>query len=255
VPVAWWREPGIVGFLLVAGLLYGFLDPTFGFDQRSVGTYAGIVLALVVVAWTSDLPRRALHARLAGDRGRLWVIPATLLVGAGCVLLSRLVGYLPGYLYGLVIAYAFLRKIEPPHEGRAGTLGAWWMLALAGIAWLTLGAIRTPGVQDTFHGAVIEAILAAIVVAGIEGVVFGLMPLRFLPGELAFRWQRLNWALLYGLGLFAFIVIFLNPANGYLPPSGSVPFVVALILFVAFGAASILFWSYFRFRPRARPAT
>ena len=148
-PKAWWRQPSIIGFVLIGALLYGLLDPTFGLDQRSAVLFAGMVVALLVVTWLADLPRRSLHKRLAGEPGRLWVVPGTLLIAALCVLVSRLVGYLPGYLYGLLIGYAFLTKIEPRQEGRAGTLGAWWMLALAFPAWLALGAVRVPGVQDT----------------------------------------------------------------------------------------------------------
>jgi len=180
-------------------------------------------------------------------------VPATLLVAGVCVLVSRLVGYLPGYLYGLIIGYAFLAKIEPRQEGRAGTLGAWWMLAIAFAAWLTLGAVRVPGVQETIPGAIAEALLAAVMVAGVEGVVFALMPLRFLPGELALRWQRVPWAVLYGVGLFGFVFIFLNPANGYLPKQDSVSFGVALALFVGFGIASILFWGFFKVRSGRQP--
>lgn len=253
-PRVWWRRFAVAAFVLAAGLLYGLLDPNFGPDARSFVTYIGIVLGLVVVTWAANLPSRSLHGRLASDRGRLWVVPTTLAVAAFCVLISRLVGFLPGYLYGLIFGYAFAAKIEPPQEGRAGALGAWWMLAVAAVAWLTLGAVRIPGVEDTVQGTIAEAVLAALVVAGIEGVVFALMPMRFLPGELVFRWHRLSWVLLYALGLLGFVWILLNPANGYLPSEGTVPFVIALALFVGFGVASILFWGYFRFRPKQRAA-
>ena len=86
--------------------------------------------------------------------------------------------------------------------------------------------------------------------AGIEGIVFALMPLRFLPGELVYRFQRWRWAALYALGLFGFVMILLNPATGYVPSQNSVPFVMAVALFVAFGLVSVLFWGYFRFRPK-----
>lgn len=253
-PRRWWRRLFVAGFVLVAGLLYGLLDPTFGPDLRSLVTYLGIVLGLVVVTWVANLPSRSLHGRLANDRGQLWAVPTTLVVAAFCVLISRLVGFLPGYLYGLIFGYAFAAKIEPRQEGRAGLLGAWWMLAVAAVAWLTLGAVRIPGVEYTVQGTIAEAVLVALVVAGIEGVVFALMPLRFLPGELVFRWHRVSWILLYALGLLGFVWILLNPANGYLPPEGTVPFVTALVLFIGFGVASILFWGYFRFRPRPKAA-
>ena len=253
-PHSRWRLLVVAIFVLVSGLLYGLLDPEFGLDSRSLVTFAGIVLGLVIVTWAANLPRRVIHARVAGDRGRLWVVPGTLLVAALCVLISRLVGFLPGYLYGLILGYAFVARVEPAHDGRAGGLGAWWMLALSAVAWLTLGAVRVPGVEGTVIGTVTEGVLAALVVAGIEGIVFSLMPLRFLPGELVFKWQRWRWIVLYALGLFGFVVILLNPASGHLPKQDSASFVIALALFLGFGIASILFWAYFRFRPKPQPA-
>ncbi len=240
----------IAAFVLVSGLLYGLLDPTFGLDERSLITYAGIVTSLVIVTWAAALPSRAMHARLVGDRGYASALAGTLVVAAICVLISRLVGFLPGYLYGLVLGFSFLKSIEPAQDGRAGHLGAWWMLAIAFIAWLTLGAVRIPGVEDTLPAIIIASVLAALTVAGIEGIVFSMMPLRFLPGELVYRFQRWRWAALYAIGLFGFVMILLNPATGYIPSQNGVPFVMAVALFVAFGVVSVLFWGYFRFRPK-----
>ena len=246
----WRRRFVVAAFVLVSGLLYGLLDPTFGPDARSLVTYGGIVAGMVIVTWLANLPGRAIRGRVTGDRGRLAVIPSTLVVAAVCVLISRVVGFLPGYLYGLVFGYAFATSVEPKHDSRAGALGAWWLLALSFIAWITLGAVRIQGVGDTVPGTVAASVLAALVVAGIEGVVLSLMPLRFLPGEVVFRWQRLRWVVLYALGLFGFVFILLNPASGYVPQQASVPFVVAVGLFAGFGLASVLFWGYFRFRPK-----
>jgi hypothetical protein len=253
-PHPWRRRFGVLLFVLLAGLLYSLLDPGFGPSATSAVTYGGIVIGLVVVTWISAIPNRALHGRLVGDRGYLSALAATLLVAAVCVLISRLVGFLPGYLYGLVFGYSFAKSLEPRQDGHAGVLGAWWLLALSLVAWVTLGAIRIPGVQDTVAGTIALSLLAAIGVAGIEGIVFSLMPLRFLPGEAVFRWHRLRWYVLYGVGLFSFLAILLNPANGYVPAAGATPFPLALGLFIAFGAASILFWGYFRFRPKPRAA-
>ena len=253
-PGPWRRRLGVLVFVLLAGLLYGLLDPAFGPDGRSLVTYAGLVIGFVVVTWIGALPGRALHRRLVSDNGYISALMPTLIVAAVCVLISRLVGFMPGYLYGLVFGYSFVKSLEPAQDGRAGALGAWWLLALSLVAWITLGAVRIPGVEDTVPGTIALSLLAAIGVAGIEGVVFSLMPLRFLPGELVFRHQRLRWYVLYGVGLFGFLFILLNPANGYMPAAGGVPFALALGLFIAFGIVSVLFWGFFRFRPKRRSA-
>ena len=120
--------------------------------------------------------------------------------------------------------------------------------------WLMLGAFRAAGVGETAPGQVIGNVLATVTVAGIEGIVFGLIPLRFLPGEHIFRRSRVSWASAYGIGLFAFVWIILNPSNGFAGATDQAGFVTAAALFIGFGVISILFWAYFRLRPETAGA-
>jgi hypothetical protein len=244
------RRVVIVGYLLVSALLYGLLDPAFGSDPRSALTYVSLLAAIAIVAWVAAAPARAIHRARAQDLGLLRVVPATLLVGAACVAISRLAGFEPGYLYGLLIGFIFARELAIADEGKAAASGVAWMLGLSVASWFALGAVRTPGIEPSPQAALAQTVFAAFVVGGIEGAVFGLVPMRFLHGGHVFRWSRLRWAILYGLGLLAFWLIILNPANGFLESAAHpAPFLTTLALFLAFGAASILFWAWFRFRP------
>lgn len=243
------RLLGIAAFVLVSGLLYGLLDPTFGLDARSLVTYVGILAALLGVTWAAALPQRAIQRVAAGDSGRLRAVPGTLAIAATCVLISRLTGFVPGYLYGLILGYTFATRLDSSQEGRASALSAWWILALAFASWLMLGAVRSPGIQESVPGTILESVLAALVVAGIEGIALGLVPLRYLQGELILRWKRSVWAVLYAIGIFGFLHVVLGPGSAYLVRPDQVSFLTAAALFVGFGLVSVLFWGYFRFRP------
>lgn len=247
------RLVSAVAVVLLSGLLYGLLDPRFGPDARSLVTFVGIVLGLVAVTWAATLPHRSIHQQVLGDRGRLWAPFAVLIIAALCVLISRVVGFLPGYLYGLILGFRFATALEGRDEARAWAAAGWWMLGLAVVAWLTLGAVRMPGLESSVPAEIAASVLAALVIAGIEAIVFELVPVRFLPGELVFRHRRVQWAVVYALGVFAFAWIILNPANGFLGTGAGVSLFAAVGLFLAFGIASILFWGYFRFRPE-RPS-
>ena len=243
---------GALLFLLLAGLLYSLLNPTFGADARSAVAFLGIIAALAAVTWLQGLPMRTAHRAASpdgSDRGRLRAVFGTLVVAAACVLISRLTGFLPGYLYGLILGYAFVRELDAAGEARAHSAAAWWMLGLALVCWLMLSAFRAAGVGDTAPGQIIGNVLATVTVAGVEGIVFGLVPLRFLPGEHVFRWSRVSWAIAYGVGLFAFVWIILNPKNGFAGATNQAGFVTAAWLFIGFGLVSIAFWAYFRVRP------
>ncbi len=124
----------------------------------------------------------------------------------------------------------------------------WWMLGVAVVCWVMIEATRSPGIRETLPGAIGENVLAALVVAGIEAIVFGFVPLRFLPGEHIFHWRRSQWAVLYAIGLFGFIWVVLNPANGLVATAQRGSLGTALGLFIGFGLVSVLFWAFFRFR-------
>lgn len=240
----WASWPGVATFTLLAALLYGFLDPGFGLDLGSLATFAGMLLGIVLVTVAFALPAVLAHRRI-GSGWTLKVVPLSLIVGVACVLVSRLTGFQPGYLYGLLIGLAFARELSAAEEGRATALGAVAMLGVALVSWLALGALPD---GDAFGLVVARTTLAALMVAGLEGVVFGLLPMRFLPGEALFAWNRVGWGVLLAIGAFAFFHILINPASGYLSDTSRTPLITVLILLVGFSLVSVAFWAWFRYR-------
>ncbi len=241
-----WSTPiGIVGFLVLSGLLYGLLDPTFGADLASLAELTGMVVGIGLTTFLFVAPMLLL-ARRRGASARFRALPGTLLVGIACVGISRLTGFAPGYLYGLVIGLVVGLDLAREEEGRQVALAAVVMLLAALGAWALLGALAGRDLGPV--GIALDTALAAVLVAGLEGVVFGLLPLRFLPGERLYGWSRPAWAVLLGIGAFAFFHILINPASGYLADTtrGSLLTIVALL--VGFGIVSVAFWSWFRFR-------
>jgi len=71
-----------------------------------------------------------------------------------------------------------------------------------------------------------------------------------MPGATLFGVSRLRWAVLYAAGIVAFILVILNPANGFAKAPEQVSFVTAFALFVAFGLFSVAFWAFFKLRRR-----
>jgi hypothetical protein len=238
----------VVAFIVAAAALYGFLSPAFGTDTGSLLTFGGILAALAAETWLLAVPLRSMHRLRTGEAGALRVVPATLLVAAACVAISRAAGFQPGYVYGLLIGFAFARELSRADDGRAAAVGAIWLLGLGLLSWFGLGAVRGAGIEPSLAQSIATAVLAALVTAGLEGVAFGMLPLRFLRGEPLFRWSRLRWAVLYVPGLVAFALIVLNPSNGFLGGSQT-PFFTAAALFLAFGAVSVGFWWYFQRGP------
>lgn len=246
-----WAGPLGVGlFLALGSLVYLLLDPGVALDVESVAVYLGMLGGLGIVMLAFEAPPLLLYRRRTGEAAGVRALPWTLPAAAVCVLISRMAGLEPGYLYGLLLGLVFRQELTAGQEGRQTAFGAAWTLAVALAAWVGLGALRSGGVQpDAFGSLLLETALAVVVVGGLEAVAFGLLPMRFLAGVSVYGWSRLAWALLFGIGAFAFIHVLVGPHTGYLAALSPATLVAAFGVFAAFGAFSLLFWAYFRFRP------
>jgi len=240
--------------IVITAMISSFLSPNLGFNETSLATVVGFLVALVVVLISFEIPGVLEHRRVTGEVGRLRVLPWALVIAALFVLVSRLASLQPGYLWGVVLGVVFIRTDTSADEGRESAAGALWTLIVAVLAWLAMGWVRaTSGTDPTFFNVAAQTALAAIVVSGLEAVAFGLMPFRFMPGVAIYRWNRFIWAALFGASLFAFFHLLIGPTSGYLSQLSYQGWLAAMGVFAAFGAFTVLFWAWFRFRPS--PAT
>jgi hypothetical protein len=252
---AFWRSPvGILAFVLVSALLYGLLDPTFGFDLLSVATFLGLAIGMGVMLLAFAIPMFVgARRQQVGLSAR--ALPGTLLVAVLCVFISRVADFQPGYLYGLIIGFEFSRALSKAESGKLEAVAAGSALVLAVVAWLLLSVVRAGAGEGAFTAALMETAFVTIVVAGLEAAAISMLPLRFLPGERVRAWNQRVWIGLLGVAAFGFCHILLNPTSGYLADSTRTSLFTVVLLLVGFGAASVLFWAYFRFRPARSPST
>ncbi len=243
----------VAAALLAAALISSFLSPSFGPDAASVPTFIGFLLGLSIVLVAFELPPIVMRLRATGEVGRLRALPWTLALAAAFVLISRFAGLQPGYLYGLVLSVTFTREATHGQEARETAVGMACTLAVALAAWLLLDSLRSGLVTaGDALGTVFQTAMAAVVVSGLEAAAFGMLPVRFMPGRTVYEWSRPAWAILFGLGVFAFVQVLVGPSSGYLAELEPSAWLAALGVFAAFGAFSLAFWAWFRFRPAVR---
>jgi len=237
-------------FLGLSALVYGFLSPTFGLDANSLALFLGLLVGLALITAAFDLPLRVYHRRRSKehDAGVLRALWWTLLVALICVIVSRLAGFQPGYLYGLIISIVFVTEISTRDEGIGTWLAALWLLVLSVLAWIVLAVVRQ-GTYDPWVALFIQTLLVTFVVAGIETLAIGLLPMRFLPGHPLYQWRKSMWFVLMVLAIVGYVLILIDPQNGYLSSSSQAPTIVGIIFLVVFGIVSLGTWAYFRFRP------
>ena len=236
----------LAAFTVVAAALTSFADPRAGFDAETLVTLAGLLVAIPVTLLAFEVPVELWSRRGGNPPAALRVLPGALAVAAVLALVSRVAGFEPAYVYGLVAGYAVVagRALTAGRAGQAVLAGAASMLGvslLAWAAWLTLGEP-----DATLAARLADSVLAAVALVGVEGLVFALLPVRFLDGEALWRWGRRRWAAAYGVVAFVFVHLLLT---SHAERVGGAEVARMLALFAAFGVASVAFWAWFRFRP------
>jgi hypothetical protein len=241
----------------VGALLGGFLDPHFGFSAASMGLLVGVIVSILFGAALAGLTNREFRrARNHPTDARLVAVPAGLAVALVSVVVSRAVHFQPGYLYGLVGGFAFAAALDHREEGRARFVGFVVALAAATVGWFLFVPVSNAAnnLHPNFAVLVANAFLAAVFIGGIEGALFNLVPLQFLPGHHVVRWSRVAWAILAFVTAFLFVDVLLRPQTGYLGKSSTASAVVTYGLFAVFGGASVAFWGWFRLHPEPAPS-
>jgi alpha-tubulin suppressor-like RCC1 family protein len=264
-----WRTLPRIAVALLLGVLLGcLLDPTFGLDVLSAATFAGVlggVLVTILVFAVPALMAYRTNRRMTpttdpadspSDDPRGWdpyvrALPAALAVAVGCVLISRLTNFQPGYLYGLIIGITAAHKLSDTQSARTAAIATVVMLLVAAAAWFVLGwitgLVQVAGSPDLVL-IVLQTALVTVMVAGLQGALFSLLPLRFFPGGKVIKWNPWAWGGLLVISGVGFWHVLVNPTSGYLADSSRTPLLTIVGLLVFFGLGSIVFWAYFRFR-------
>lgn len=244
----WRRAAEGFGIVALSGLAYSFLDPRFGPSLYGLGVFVSLALAVGVVTYAYEGTQAFIASKRYGAPAGVVVYPAALLIAVACVVVSRLTGFQPGYLWGFVGGMAFLGNAEPDDAGRSRlaltaslvllvvSMGAWFLSVPVtaaiegGAAWL----------------GIVADVCAGVFVAGLEGLLFGLVPLSFMDGEKILRAGKAVWLVLYGGVVFLFWHALLNPGSAYLDAMGGtgVRLAVVMLVFFVFLTAGA-FW-YFK---------
>jgi hypothetical protein len=244
-------------FLVIAAAGAGMaelLDPDAGFDLKSFALFVGILTAVLLAAGLAgSSEQRFRRSRSLSTEGFVHAVPSGLAIAALCVVISRAVHFAPGYLFGLVGGLAFTVALDERDEGPNRLVACLVTLGVALLAWVAFGPVSTLAhhVDPSPFAIFADAVLAALFIGGVEGLLLGLVPLRALPGHDLFRWRRSVWAAVTFTVAFVFVQVVLRPSTGYLGHSTNASVLVTYGLFAAFGLASVAFWGWFQLHPDA----
>ncbi len=256
--VDWRAHATLAGVLLATALLYGFLDPRFGFDMTSLALFSGLLAGLVVITVVADLPGILyLEGKSPGARLSSHAIPGALVVAMICVVLSRSLHFEPGYLYGTVagLRVADQQSLTPDLAGRSSAISAVSSLALSLVAWLLREPLVTYATRQHagFVAIAADAALVAVFVAGVQGVLLNMLPLRFLPGSTVMHWSRKVWVAIEAVAFFAFVHLLLGRGSGYVGSTSEMWPALVFVAVVALLTAAV--WLFFMRYDSQHPLT
>jgi hypothetical protein len=125
------------------------------------------------------------------------------------------------------------------------------LLAVALVSWVA--RVPVSARAELAHPGMIwialEAALTGVFLLGLEGAVIGMLPLRFVRGRDVWEWNRWIWAGVTFVCITVFVHILFTPNTGGVFSNAATSTVKLILLFVIFGALSVGFWAWFRFRP------
>ncbi|HUQ39116.1 MAG TPA: FGLLP motif-containing membrane protein [Acidimicrobiales bacterium] len=239
---------------LAAAAVYGFLSPDFGLNVNSLVLLLGMFVALVVMSAVFSLPAAVVIHRRFGEWGRLNFLPGSLGISVVMVVMSRLLHFQPGYVYGAMAGLAFRSALNESTQGRLTAANWFFSLLLAIGAWFARVPVSEAAAQPdaSVWWMGVEVCLALIFLWGIESLAVAMLPMRFLDGRKVIDWNRTMWAVLMFLGAFVTVHILLSAGSGYVGQTGEQVRFAVLLLFLGFGAFSVSVWAYFRYRPQRR---
>lgn len=240
----------VIGFAILGAVINSFLSPDFGFNQPTFALILGLLIALFIITFVYDITRKFYMKRRFGLSSKLRAHSLGLFTGSLLVAISRLSNFLPGYCYGLFTGLVYHKNPTEKEDGEGVAISALMLLVVAIIGWFSWVPIKEAAMGDnpTFAVLVIDAAVATLWVSALTATIFGLMPLRFMYGEVVKKWSFPGWAIIYITGVYLFVYTLLNPAIGIYGKSDKVSWVAVLSLFFGFGIFSFLFWGYFRYR-------
>lgn len=247
----------VVTVLALSGLIYGFLSPDFGFNEKSLYLFIALVIGLGFATYLQEGGSTLLAIRRYRTPSSVRLFGAGIVVAIVCVLASRVAGLQPGFVYGFMASSVLLAPAALGKRSSANLVllpSIALLLASVG-AWLLMGPLHSAAQRDASGINILaETIAAAIFVGGLEGVFYSMIPLSFMDGAVVWRWNRVAWALMFGTATFLFWQLVINQYAAYLDAFKQPTIIAILLILAVYGTLTAGTWLYFRNRRNRQDA-
>jgi len=230
--------------IVLASVAFGFADPKFGFDLVSLRSTLALAIGLLLVMEVPNLATSTLLRRRWSARARVVVQPGALVLSIAGVVASRIFGFHPGLLIGLVMGLELASDVRAEHRKRAVVLRMGITAGIATAAWLLYSLLSAGPEAHDFAGLLTRETLVAATDEGLTGLVVALIPVTFMEGKQLFEGSKWLWAAIaVPVGfLFAILVI----PRAFSEEGPDVSFWAWIAVLVLFSALALAVWLAFR---------
>ncbi len=222
----------------IVAIIYGFVDPGFGFDIVSVRLVLSLAIAFFLLSFVASWISGMIIRRAWGAMGVIAMQPSILLFAIVGVFVARVLDFSPGFLVGIAIGLELLQASRTV-SARAVFVQIAVVTGLALAAW-GVYSVFTPG--DDFAGMLVEDTMVAVTAEGLTGALIALFPLRFLDGHDLWAVSKRLWVLAFLVVATAFALLVLPTA---IQGTDIADYGTWLLVFAVFGLGSLAVWLIF----------
>lgn len=227
------------GLLVVLiAVIYGFVDPGFGFDIVSLRLVLSLGIAFFLLSFVASWISGLIIRRAWGAIGVIAMQPTIILFAVVGVIVARILEFSPGFLVGVAIGLELLQASKQV-SARAVFVQIGVVTGLALAAWVVY-SVFTPG--NDFVGMLVDDTMVAVTAEGLTGALIAVFPLKFLDGRELWEVSKRLWVGAFLLVAVAFALLVLPTA---IEGTDVGDYGVWLLVFAVFGLVSLAVWLIF----------
>lgn len=232
--------------VVAASLIFGFIDPNYGFDPVSLRMTFSLAIGLFIVTYVASWISGAIITRAWNIETRISLQPAALVFAVLGVIVARLLEFSPGFLIGLVIGLDLLTRVGAPHRVRATLTNIGVIVGLAVLAWVGFSVMTgLVTAEPTAVWMLVSDALVATTSEGLTAALAALMPLGFLQGHEIFRHSKRLWAATFAAVAAIFALIVLPTADT--GPGDAAQMGFWVLVMAGFAVVTLSLWAVLHF--------
>ncbi|NQX25812.1 hypothetical protein HQQ81_00415 [Microbacteriaceae bacterium VKM Ac-2854] len=242
--------------VLLASAISVYVDPAIGLNDLSARVFASTLTAVVIESvlglWLVARVARRVDPSVVPSLRFTWNSLIFILLAA---LISRLIGFEPGMMFGLVIGLSYAGGREPRREHRVVWAEAGIVLVIGLLAYTAYSAffVEASESPDSVLGVLAlyaRETLSALTIATIFALPIVLLPVRGMLGPVLWRHNRLIWFGGYAAAVFLLFAIVLPLEDSWEQVGNTLD--QWLWLLIAYVLAAVLVWALLTFLPTPR---